>query len=69
VRKSPALIPICCVSLHIGSDLSERTIELHNLVFATRYLIIFGLFAVTSILFTYSLQKRSRWYIVAFAAS
>jgi hypothetical protein len=29
----------------------------------------FGLFAVTSMLVTYSLEKRSRWYILAFAVS
>ena len=29
----------------------------------------FGLFAVTAMLVTYALEKRSHWYILAFAAS
>ena len=29
----------------------------------------FGLFAVTAMLVTYALEKRSRWFILAFAAS
>lgn len=29
----------------------------------------FGLFAVTAMLLTYSLEKRSRWFILAFAGS
>jgi hypothetical protein len=32
-------------------------------------LTIFGLFAVTTMLITYSLEKRSRWFILAFAGS
>jgi hypothetical protein len=32
-------------------------------------LTIFGLFAVSSMLLTYSLEKRSHWYILAFAIS
>ena len=32
-------------------------------------LTIFGLFAVTSMLLTYALEDRSRWFILAFAAS
>ena len=28
-----------------------------------------GLFAVTAMLVTYALEKRSRWYILGFAAS
>ena len=30
-------------------------------------LTIFGLFAVTAMLVTYALEKRSRWFILAFA--
>jgi hypothetical protein len=30
---------------------------------------IFGLFAVSAMLISYALEKRSRWYILAFAAS
>ena len=33
------------------------------------HLTIFGLFAVTSMLVTYALEDRSRWFILAFAAS
>jgi len=29
----------------------------------------FGLFAVTAMLVTYALEKRSRWFILAFAGS
>ena len=29
----------------------------------------FGLFAVTAMLVTYSLERRGRWFILAFAAS
>jgi len=32
-------------------------------------LTLFGLFAVTSMLVTYALEDRSRWFIFAFAAS
>ena len=32
-------------------------------------LTLFGLFAVTSMLVTYGLEKRSRWFILAFAGS
>jgi hypothetical protein len=32
-------------------------------------LTIFGLFAVTAMLLTYALEKRSAWYILAFAGS
>jgi hypothetical protein len=32
-------------------------------------LTIFGLFAVTAMLLFYALEKRSHWYILAFAAS
>lgn len=32
-------------------------------------LTIFGLFAVTSMLVTYALEKRSKWFILAFAGS
>jgi len=32
-------------------------------------LTIFGLFAVTAMLVTYSLEKRSPWFILAFAGS
>ena len=32
-------------------------------------LTIFGLFAVTAMLVFYALEKRSRWYILAFAGS
>jgi len=32
-------------------------------------LTLFGLFAVTSMLVTYALEKRSRWLVLAFAAS
>jgi hypothetical protein len=32
-------------------------------------LTIFGLFAVTAMLVSYSLDKRSHWFILAFAAS
>ncbi len=32
-------------------------------------LTIFGLFAVTAMLVTYALEKRSRWFILAFAGS
>jgi hypothetical protein len=32
-------------------------------------LAIFGLFAVTAMLVTYTLEKRSHWYILAFAMS
>jgi hypothetical protein len=30
---------------------------------------IFGLFAVSAMLVSYALEKRSHWYILAFAAS
>ncbi len=30
---------------------------------------LFGLFAVTLMLVTYALEKRSRWYILAFAGA
>ncbi|HEV2522992.1 MAG TPA: hypothetical protein VGT24_11480 [Candidatus Acidoferrales bacterium] len=30
---------------------------------------LFGLFAVTAMLVTYALEKRNRWFILAFAAS
>ena len=32
-------------------------------------LTLFGLFAVTAMLITYAFEKRSRWFILAFAAS
>lgn len=32
-------------------------------------LTIFGLFAVTAMLVTYALEKRSSWFILAFAGS
>ena len=32
-------------------------------------LTIFGLFAVTSMLVTYALEKRSLWFVLAFAGS
>jgi hypothetical protein len=32
-------------------------------------LALFGLFAVTSMLVFYALERRSRWFILAFAAS
>jgi hypothetical protein len=32
-------------------------------------LTIFGLFAVTAMLFTYALESRSNWYILAFAGA
>ena len=32
-------------------------------------LTIFGLFAVTAMLVTYALEKRSHWFILAFAGS
>ena len=32
-------------------------------------LTIFGLFAVTAMLVTYAMEKRSPWFIVAFAGS
>ncbi len=32
-------------------------------------LTLFGLFAVTAMLFFYALEKRSRWFILAFAGS
>ncbi len=32
-------------------------------------LTIFGLFAVTAMLVTYSLEKRSSWFVLAFAGS
>lgn len=32
-------------------------------------LTLFGLFAVTAMLVTYALEKRNRWFILAFAAS
>lgn len=32
-------------------------------------LTLFGLFAVTSMLATYALEKRSRWFVLAFALS
>ena len=32
-------------------------------------LALFGLFAVTAMLVTYALEKRSRWFILAFALS
>jgi hypothetical protein len=33
------------------------------------HLTIFGLFAVTAMLVTYALEKRSPWFILAFAGS
>jgi len=33
------------------------------------HLTLFGLFAVTAMLVTYALEARSRWFILAFAAS
>jgi hypothetical protein len=32
-------------------------------------LTLFGLFAVTSMLVTYALEKRSRWFVLPFAIS
>jgi hypothetical protein len=32
-------------------------------------LTLFGLFAVTAMLVTYALEHRSRWFVLAFAAS
>jgi hypothetical protein len=32
-------------------------------------LTLFGLFAVTAMLATYALEKRSHWFVLAFAAS
>ena len=32
-------------------------------------LTLFGLFAVTAMLVTYALERRSRWFILAFAGS
>jgi len=32
-------------------------------------LTLFGLFAVTAMLLTYALEKRNRWFILAFAGS
>lgn len=32
-------------------------------------LTLFGLFAVTAMLITYALEKRSQWFILAFAGS
>jgi len=32
-------------------------------------LTVFGLFAVSAMLFTYTLEKRSPWFILGFAAS
>jgi hypothetical protein len=32
-------------------------------------LTIFGLFAVTTMLVTYAMENRSRWFILAFSAS
>jgi hypothetical protein len=32
-------------------------------------LTLFGLFAVTAMLVTYALEKRSHWFILAFAAA
>ena len=32
-------------------------------------LTLFGLFAVTAMLVCYALEKRSRWYVLLFAAS
>ena len=32
-------------------------------------LTVFGLFAVTAMLVCYALEKRSRWYILGFAAA
>ncbi len=32
-------------------------------------LTLFGLFAVTAMLATYALERRSRWYILGFAAA
>ena len=34
-----------------------------------RPLDLFGLFAVTAMLVSYALERRSRWFILAFAAS
>ncbi len=33
------------------------------------WLTAFGLFAVTAMLVCYALEKRSRWFVLAFAAS
>jgi hypothetical protein len=33
------------------------------------YLTVFGLFAVTAMLVTYALEKRSPWFILAFAGA
>lgn len=33
------------------------------------HLTLFGLFAVTAMLVTYALEKRSRWFILAFSAA
>lgn len=43
--------------------------EERGMIASLKPLTIFGLFAVTSMLVTYSLEKRSRWYILAFAVS
>jgi hypothetical protein len=33
------------------------------------HLTLFGLFAVTAMLITYALEKRSHWYVLGFAVS
>ena len=48
-----------CLAFRIPSDDGERLDRLT----------LFGLFAVTSMLVTYAFESRSRWFILAFAAS
>jgi hypothetical protein len=47
----------------------EDGIQKRRMVFTLKPLTIFGLFAVTSMFLTYSLEKRSHWFILAFAGA
>ena len=40
-----------------------------HLNLAMDHLTLFGLFAVTTMLVTYALEKRSHWFVLAFAGS
>jgi hypothetical protein len=49
--------------------MENKAPEEGGMIASLKLLTIFGLFAVTSMLATYSLEKRSHWFILAFAGS
>ena len=48
---------------------SRSEVNFQKVNFQMDRLTIFGLFAVTAMLVTYALEKRSHWFILAFAGS